>query len=178
MKSPATVIVFVLKFFGSYFLLLIGYDIFLKITQQHNTLFLCDPLTETVATHTVGLLNFFGFHAAAIQHQAEFSIKIILEDVFIARVIEGCNSMSLIILFLAFIIAFRGKLLSTILFGFSGAVLIYLVNIFRIALLSVGLLYAKEYSDVLHGLFFPAIIYGTVFLLWMVWVNYFSNIKN
>ncbi|HIE44911.1 MAG TPA: exosortase family protein XrtF, partial [Flavobacteriaceae bacterium] len=94
-----------------------------------------------------------------------------------SRVIEGCNSVSIIILFIAFIIAFSGSFKSTIFFGFIGSLLIYSTNIFRIAVLSIGILLYPKQQEILHSLVFPAIIYGMVFLLWVIWVNKYSDFK-
>jgi exosortase/archaeosortase family protein len=56
-------------------------------------------------------------------------------------------------------------------------VLIYLVNIIRI--IAFNVLYYKfpEYLDILHNLFFPAVIYGFTFILWVTWVKNFSNLS-
>jgi hypothetical protein len=34
-----------------------------------------------------------------------------------------------------------------------------------------------EYQKVLHDLIFPAVIYGLVFVLWITWVTFYSNIR-
>ena len=81
------------------------------------------------------------------------------------------------ILFLSFIIAFSGKMRTTIIFGFSGLVLIYATNIFRIVLLSLAIYHYPEYIDFLHNIVFPGIIYGMVCLLWVIWVNKYALIN-
>jgi exosortase family protein XrtF len=58
-----------------------------------------------------------------------------------------------------------------------GSILIYITNIFRIAILSIGILEYPAQQEILHSLVFPAIIYGMVFLLWVIWVNKFSDFK-
>lgn len=118
-----------------------------------------------------------GYHIYTEQHDKELSIKLIVGDNYTARVIEGCNSVSIIILFLAFIIAFSGKLKATFLYGLIGSLLIYVINILRIILLSLLLYKYPQYQESLHLLVFPAIIYGFVFFLWIIWVRYFSNHK-
>ena len=57
----------------------------------------------------------------------------------------------------------------------SGTVLIHILNVLRIALLSVALYYHPDQEAILHGVVFPLIIYGFVFGLWVIWVNQFSN---
>lgn len=175
MKKNKAVIQFLIKFFVSYLLLVSLYSFYLSKTQEKETLYSCSPITTTVANQTVSAINLLGYKAALEQHQDELSIKMYVNDMYVSRVIEGCNSISIIILFLAFIIAFSGTLKATIIFGLLGSVVIYITNIFRIAILSIGILIYPKQQEVLHSLVFPAIIYGMVFLLWVLWVNKFSN---
>jgi hypothetical protein len=41
-------------------------------------------------------------------------------------------------------------------------------------LLVVLMYHFPDYKEFLHGVLFPLLIYGTVFLLWIIWVNKFS----
>ena len=120
----------------------------------------------------------FNYETRVLQHEDEMSMKVILNGRYVARVIEGCNSVSIIILFLAFIVAFKGSLKkNTIIFGVVGAMIIYIVNILRIAFLTVMIYEYQSYQEFFHSIVFPAIIYGITFLLWIVWVHKFSNFK-
>jgi exosortase family protein XrtF len=78
------------------------------------------------------------------------------------------------ILFVSFVVAFTGRWKQTLLFILFGLLLIHLLNISRIALLSVALCHYPEQEQLLHAVIFPFIIYGVVFLLWVIWVNKFS----
>jgi len=111
----------------------------------------------------------------AVPHSTEPSVKLIVNGQYLARVVEGCNSVSVIILFVAFIVAFSGKWKTTFFYILSGSVLIYSVNLLRVVLLSMWLYHYPEYKEVLHAVVFPVIIYGMVFLLWVFWVNRFSK---
>lgn len=153
------------------------YSYYLQATQKKDSIFQCAPITEKVAIQTTSVLQFFGYNAQMQQHDQELSVKLILDDVYLARVIEGCNSISVIILFVAFIIAFPGPLKKSLLYSLAGGILIYLVNVLRIAFLTVALAKLPEQKEMLHNLVFPSIIYGLVFMLWVLWVNYFSNYK-
>ena len=177
MKKNKAIILFLVKFFISYVVMVGLYSYYLSKTQQKETLFACAPVTENVASQTVKVIEFFGYKASVEQHQDELSLKVLVNDTYVSRVIEGCNSISVIILFLAFIIAFSGSVKATISYGLLGSVLIYITNIIRIAILSIGILEYPKQQEVLHSLVFPAIIYGMVFLLWVIWVNKFSNFK-
>jgi len=118
-----------------------------------------------------------GYDAEIEQHSGELSIKFMLNGNYVSRIIEGCNSMSIIILFLSFIIAFSGNFINTFLFGLFGSVLIYIVNVLRIIALSILYHRFPEYQTVLHDLLFPSIIYGLTFVLWVTWVKFFSNLN-
>jgi len=176
-KKRKTIIKFLIRFFVAYFLLLGIYSIYLKQTQQKGDVFSCAPITKTVANHTQQLAKFLGYNTRIEDHEDELSIKFYVGDVYAARIVEGCNSISIIILFLAFIIAFSGNLKATVIFGLVGTLVIYSVNIVRVMVLSMLMYKFPQYQEFLHGLLFPAIIYGTVFLLWIIWVNRFSYLK-
>lgn len=171
------VILFLIKFFASYFMLFVFYSIYLQQTQKKGEVFACSPITTKVAEQTEDVLSFLGYNVANVQHEKEMSVKLIMEGQYTARVIEGCNSISIIILFIAFIIAFPGTFKATLLFALVGSVLIYGINILRIAFLTVMLYKYPENQMLLHNVIFPLIIYGFTFFLWVLWVHKFSNYK-
>ena len=177
MNRYKTISLFLVKFFASYFLFFAVYAYYINSTQQKEGGFGCSPLTAKVADQTTSVLNFFGYNASNVQHGEEMSVKLLIDNVYVARVIEGCNSMSIIILFIAFIIAFAGKKTATIIYAIIGSVIIYGINVLRIAFLTVMLHKYPQQQEILHAIVFPAIIYGTTFLLWVVWVQKFSNYK-
>ena len=135
-------------------------------------------MTHLVAKQSESLLNAFGYNAQVLPHPTEPSMKLIINDFYLARVIEGCNSISVIILFLSFIVAFASKFKTTLFYILSGSVLIYSVNLIRIVLLTIGLYHYPHQKSIFHTVIFPAIIYGLVFLLWIFWVNRFSKLKS
>ena len=177
MHKNKAIVVFLVKFFATYFILFGVYSFYLNKTQQKSDVFVCSPLTHTVATHVYKTAKMLGYDAEIEQHSEELSIKFMLNGSYVSRIIEGCNSVSIIILFLSFIIAFSGSFIKTFLFGLFGSILIYIVNVLRIIALSV--LYHKfpEYQTILHDLLFPSIIYGLTFMLWVTWVKFFANLK-
>ena len=132
-------------------------------------------MTNLVARQTNALLNSIGYEANVLPHPDEASMKVIINGKFVARVIEGCNALSIIILFLSFIIAFAGRKKTTVLYCFAGAIILYAFNLIRIVILSAGLYHYPWRREILHNVIFPMLIYGTVFLLWMFWVNRFSK---
>lgn len=170
-----SVVKFILTFLLVYAVLSFSYKLYLDYSDGSK--YYPDYLTNLVAKQSESILNTFGYHATIAPHPKEPSMKLIINDKFVARVVEGCNSVSVIILFISFMIAFAGKFKTTFLYILAGSVLIYVVNLIRIAILSVGLYHYPWRREELHTVIFPLIIYGMVFLLWMFWVNRFSNLN-
>jgi len=170
-----SVVKFILTFLLVYLLLSVTYKLYLDYSDGSK--FYPDYLTNLVAKQSELLLQSFGYDATIEKHSNEPSMKLIINNKFVARVVEGCNSISVIILFISFIIAFAGRFKVTFLYLFAGSVLIYVVNLGRIVILTIGLYHYPWRREILHTVIFPLIIYGIVFLLWMFWVNRFSNLK-
>jgi exosortase family protein XrtF len=159
-----------------YISLSVAYKFYLDFSDGSK--FYPDYFTYAVAKQSQVLLQEIGYNAQVVPHPEEPSMKLIINNKYIARVIEGCNGISIIILFTSFVIAFSGKVKTTIMYVLAGSVLLYVVNLLRIVILTVGLYHYPWRKEALHTVIFPAIIYGMVFLLWMFWVNRFSNLKN
>jgi len=170
-----SVVKFILTFLTVYFVLTMAYKLYLDFSDGSK--YYPDYLTNLVANQSEKLIDIFGYDTVIQPHPNEASMKLIVNGKFVARVVEGCNSISIIILFISFIIAFADKFKPTFIYILSGSVLIYSVNLLRIAILSIGLYNYPWRKDILHTVIFPMIIYGMVFLLWMLWVNRFSKKK-
>lgn len=169
------VIKFIVTFLLVYAMLSFSYKLYLD--HSDGTDHYPDYLTNLVARQTRSLLDSMGYDAQIAEHPKEASMKLIINDKFVARVVEGCNSISIIILFISFMVAFAAKFRPTFIYTLAGSVLIYCVNLLRIAILSIGLYHYPWRREELHTVIFPLIIYGMVFLLWMLWVSRFSNLK-
>ena len=153
------------------------YSGYLNKTQVTEGIFSCAPITEDAANKSVWVVQRFGYDCVAIQNSDELSLTVYIDESPVARVIEGCNAISIIILFVAFIIAFSSGFLVTISYAILGSILIYAVNIFRIAIIGIALYEFPDHQRFLHQLLFPAIIYGLVLVLWVLWVQKFSKVK-
>lgn len=159
------------KFTLTYLLLTFIYQLYLnQFDAKANEV---DGFTQLVAQQCKQVLLLFNDSHTEF-HPTQPSVKLFYHDKFVARIIEGCNALSVIILFIAFVVAFTGKWRPTILFIIGGSVLIHFLNISRIALLAVALYHHPEWEPVLHGVIFPLFIYSVVFMLWVIWVNKFS----
>lgn len=170
-----SVIKFIITFLLIYAVLSIAYKLYLDYST--GTIYYPDYFTNLVAKQSNALFEILGYNAEVVKHSYEPSMKVILENKFVSRVVEGCNSISVIILFVSFVIAFADKFKSTLIYMLAGSVLIYSVNLFRIVILSIGLYHYPWRRDILHTIIFPLIIYGMVFLLWIIWVRRYSKIN-
>lgn len=165
-------LLFLGKFIVSYLILTFIYQTYLNRFDLINAE--VDTFTKSVAKQSAATLSLFDSKSYTMPHQKEPSVKLFYKGKYISRIIEGCNALSVIILFISFVISFTGKFKKTILFIIFGSILIHILNVGRIALLSVALYNFPQYEHLLHGVIFPLFIYGIVFLLWVIWVNKYS----
>lgn len=160
-----------------YFLLTSIYSFYLSNTQESSSAFACSPVTNTVSNHAQWACELLGYDIEKYQNPKELSITFLVNSKIVSKIIEGCTSISIMILFLAFIIAFTGTIKNTIWFSVVGLILIYAANIFRIVFMTLAVYHYPKLSDMLHDFVFPGIIYGMVFLLWIVWVRKYAIIS-
>lgn len=163
-------------FLGSYLLLTLMYNGYLMASANSN--YPPDFITHLVAKQCNQIINQFGYNAQVIPDTSQPMMQLYVNNTYVARIIEGCNALSIIVLFSAFIIAFRSTFKRTLFFVFAGSVLIYAVNLLRIAILAVALYEYPEQESLLHGVIFPGLIYGMVFLLWFFWVKNITLVKS
>ena len=168
-----SVLRFIFMFLGSYLVFTLLYNLYLEFFR--SPVYYPDYFTHLVAKQSEALISSFGYNAQILPHQSELSMKLIVNDAYLARIVEGCNAISIIILFASFVLSFFGKLKLTLLYLLAGAVIVYAMNIIRIAILAIGIYEYPEYTDFLHSIIFPLIIYGTVFILWLIWVRIYSR---
>lgn len=174
MNQQKPILIFLIKFFVSYFILFIIYSTYLQRTQIKSVPFQCAPITKMVSNHVGHTANFLGYKLDIIPFDKELAIDVYIGPKHTIKIIEGCNGVSIIILFIAFIFAFSGRVKTTFFYMLFGSLLIYFANILRIILFALLLYKYPEHQAILHKLVFPALIYGLIFLLWVVWVQYFS----
>ncbi|MNF25153.1 Transmembrane exosortase [compost metagenome] len=164
-------LVFLGTFFLVYIVLTLLYQGYLNSFGENKI----DSITKMVARNTEGLLQLFDADAKVVLDESNLFFKLFYQQNYLARIIEGCNAISVIILFISFVVAFSGKLKATLFFVFGGSVLIYVLNIVRIVFLTILMFRFPEQGHFLHGVVFPLFIYSVVFILWIIWVNKFSK---
>ena len=175
MKKNKDVILFLIRFFISYTVLVGLYQWYLNNSQSKETgHYKVSSITRIVSENSVYLGNGLGYNFKTEQASDELFMKLYTQGTYVAKIIEGCNAVSIIILFIAFVVAFAGSTKKTVLYILFGILSIYELNIFRIVLIAIALKRLPQYSGILHQIIFPGIIYGYTFLLWVIWVRYFA----
>lgn len=159
-------------FLGAYLLLSALYLGYISLSTQDNS---ADPLTQLVGIQSEMIIDQWGYEAKVLPSGGKPALQLFVNGDLVARIIEGCNAVSIIILFMSFVLAFKKGLRQTLVFLLAGAALIYAINLLRIAILAIALYHYPEKEPFLHRVVFPAIIYGLVALLWMIWVGVFSK---
>lgn len=173
MKDFLPVLKILLRFVVIYIVLVLLYQFYLNSYENE----VVDPFTRWVAVQVKWLQDVLGFPTVLIDHLKLHSVLFQTEGKITTRMVEGCNVISVVILFAAFIFAFY-KGAKTFLFVFGGIVLLHFLNVSRIALLNIIFLKYPAYEKVGHDYIFPAIIYGGVIILWLIWIQFFALKKS
>ena len=163
-------LVFLTRFFLTYLVLSLIYQGFLSRFDDNSV----DSITEFVAQNTEQLFGLFNIDFFVKEVSGVPYMMLFYKSRYIARMIEGCNAISVIILFASFVVSFSGKLKPTLFFIFWGSFIVYVLNVIRIGLLCMALYWFPEQKSLFHDVLFPLFIYGVVFILWVVWVNKYS----
>ncbi|MCG2793830.1 MAG: exosortase family protein XrtF [Weeksellaceae bacterium] len=169
MKDFLPVLKILLRFLVTYIVFVMLYQFYLN----HYEAQVVDPFTRWVARQVAFLQDFFGFSTHLVDSMKLHSVLFQTNGKFTTRMVEGCNAISVAILFAAFIFAFyRGA--KTFLYASAGLIMLHILNVFRITLLNIIYLKYPQYEKMGHDYLFPAIIYGGVIVLWLIWIQFFA----
>lgn len=162
--------VFLTRFFGCYLLLSAVYLWYLSFFEGHP-----DYLTVITGKIAKILIEIFGYQSEIIAQTGASTLELHVNQNYLARIIEGCNGVSIWILFFSFVWAFSAKSKYLVLFLILGSLTVGIMNWMRIALLAIALYEFPHLAEPLHQLVFPAIIYGWIVLLWLLWVFKYAS---
>lgn len=174
MKDFKEILLVLLRFLGIWLLLFLLYQWYLNQFSGN-----IDGFTKIISDQSSFLLNFTGYETVTKNFPSHETVQFYINGKVATRMVEGCNAVSVMIMFLAFVFAFY-KGVKTFYFAFAGIVLLYILNLFRIYVLNVIVVDFPVLTKPAHDYFFPAIIYGGVVVLWLIWINKFviTNEKN
>jgi len=156
-------LLFIGKFLGIYVVGSLLYGMF--ITHYEPT---ADPATIQVGFQTTAILNWITPNTTCALHPTDPTV-LISNQTPILEVFEGCNGLNVMIVFVAFVIAFGPLNKKLIWFIPTGLLSIHLANLLRIGLLFYVSRNYHHQLYFLHKYFFTAFIYAVVFALWFYW---------
>lgn len=164
-KEYKPALLFLLKYVVVYLVLNSLYALFVS---AHNPA--PDPATIAVSNQTAFVLEAFYSNVTTLVTSDYPSVPLLLNGTQIVDVYEGCNSINVMIVFMAFIVAFKGPLKASIWFSLLGLVIIYVVNLMRVSALFYVAINFPSSMYFFHKFVFTGGIYAIVFGLWYVWI--------
>lgn len=136
-----------------------------------------DPLTTVVAKQVASLLAVYDGTVHAQVVRGSMNVPVAKGQQVIIEVFEGCNGVNVMVVFISFLIAFRGPGKATIIYLLLGLGVIYLLNLLRVMGLYWVALYYPMSLYYFHKFFFTGALYAVVFLIWYFWVKRVSRWK-
>lgn len=170
LRKYKAVWLFLFKFFAVYIASVLLYNYYLGYFTTR-----VDIITEGVTEQVASIFSLTLPEISTFYSCENPVAEIRYFDVPLVLLIEGCNAISVMILFIAFVIAFKGTIQKYLWFIPLGITILYIANLLRIYLIGMIVLYFPNYIEWAHDYVFPGIIYGTTFLLWVVWVKFLAN---
>lgn len=125
-------------------------------------------LSDNIAASSVALLRALGFPASIAADKSTTLLMGQQEAVYVGA---SCNGLVLYALFMGFVLAYPGPVRHKLWFIPTGILAIYLLNVVRVAALAVNYLYSYHTVDFNHHYTFTFVVYGCIFLLWMLWAR-------
>ncbi|KMQ66325.1 exosortase [Chryseobacterium angstadtii] len=172
LKDFKPVLKILLRFIVIYLVLLFAYQFYLNDSKACGL----DPFSRLIADQVASIQKGIGYATLQYDDVKNEQVWFYVKKVYVTRMVEGCNAVSVMILFVAFVFAFY-KGAKTFAFAFAGLLLLYIMNLFRIVGLNIVMRDYVEYGKMFHDFIFPAVIYGTVVVLWLIWIKLFA-LKN
>ena len=126
---------FLFRFIGAYLVFVILYKLYLGTFDVANNE--PDNITYLVARQSNWLLNFLGYKSFIEFNLYEPCLNLFCGPNYYVRIVEGCNAISVMILFVSFCIAFSAYFFRTVIYVVFGVFIIYILNIIRIALIVI-----------------------------------------
>ncbi|MEQ9440070.1 MAG: archaeosortase/exosortase family protein [Cyclobacteriaceae bacterium] len=138
-------------------------------------------VTDVTATASTAMLRTLGYEADHYNHIKDASgnlfSTITINNKDQLNIGDGCNALTLVILFAGFIIAYPGNRWYKLLFIVVGSLAIFSINLVRCLLLIFNYLFFEASFDFNHKYTFTIVTYLCVFYFWMLWANRVSKLK-
>ena len=133
------------------------------------------PLINNLIYFSSSLLHFFGFNV--IDHAFENMRTMGIDGTNGVWIGDACNGIPLFAVFTIVISCFPGPWKTKLWYIPIGILFIHLINIIRLAILSIIVFYSPDSLDFNHTYTFQILVYGLMFLLWIRWIKKYSGIE-
>ena len=160
---------FLMVFIGVYVALSILYGLYIESFGEN-----VDPWTRNVTDQVAFLLSGSDNSVYVIDRYNYRACSLGNQSGSVIAVFEGCNGINVVILFIAFVVAYRGPVKKSILFTLAGVLIIHVVNLARVSGLYFVAKLFPDYMYFTHKYLFTAVIYAVVFALWYLWVSKYN----
>jgi exosortase family protein XrtF len=130
-----------------------------------------DPVTQWVSRQVGWALNLMGREVEVTFNTVAPTVLMKHAGNVVVSIYEGCNGMNVMIVFIAFMVAFGGTPKKIAWFLPAGLLVIHVANLFRIGLLYIVAQNYTRYFYYVHKYVFTAFIYLIVFALWYAWIR-------
>ncbi|MBC8085350.1 MAG: archaeosortase/exosortase family protein [Hymenobacter sp.] len=154
---------FLLLAVGLYLLWFFGYEQWLLPDGRLDA-----ALSVNIAAAAAAVLRVLGFPASIAANNPNLLLMGQQMAVFVG---DPCNGLVLYALFTGFVLAYPGPVRRKLWFIPAGIMAIYLLNVVRVAALALNHLYSHQTVDFNHHYTFTFVVYGCIFLLWMLWAR-------
>lgn len=129
-----------------------------------------DPITYWVTNQTSQIQRQCNVPSSIQVNEGKKSISMRYDGKGAINVFEGCNGINVMIVFVAFMVAFGGPIKQWLWYVPFGLLMIHLFNLLRIILLYAVAQNNSPYFYYVHKYFFTAALYLVVMGLWIIWV--------
>lgn len=136
-----------------------------------------DIFTTTTAEQSKSVLEFFGYHTQLLFAPETNSVTISLNNRPAVQVIEGCNGFAVLLLFVSFLFAFRGRIKDYLWFIPLAVPLLWTVNVLRVYWLAIVVSENGREAFAWQKSVFTTSIYLVILLLWLFWIKLASTKK-
>jgi len=130
-----------------------------------------DPMSCILGEHAALALRAVGYTALSEHSPGYQEERVLIDGIAKVKVIEGCNGLSVMILFLAFVLAFGPWSKRKGIFVAWGLVAIHAFNVIRVAVLALIIHHSDGSWYSVQKNLFTGSIYLLVLVLWILWTR-------
>ncbi len=94
------------------------------------------------------------------------------------EVSPGCTCLKQWLHWIFLMILFPGPLKHKLWYIPAGVVVLHFVNVLRITILAIVLSHSSGYFHFFHDYLLKALFYGSIFIIWVLWVERVQHIQN